>query len=311
MRRADGSSSGPVQLDAHGSIMASEKSSTPRLRMASCQRGSACTIASQDMNSSAMIGACTPGTGVEGQHGPVGQRDDGLVGGALGALVEHDVRLPRQRVVAGRPGQHRGLRRLVQRRRTRSGRSARAPARRAARRRRRAISSAVSGSSGWADGGDGGLLDGGHERLRGPRRSRSPRTARCCGVAVAVPRPRSTSASTMPGDEHGQHHPGQQLDERGVARRRPGRRGSRRAARRRRPSRRQPRTGATSVDHQRKPSRAGGQEVADDRHRDQRLHAEDAEHAQQRRPGAQLEQRALVARVVDHEGEAVERRPAR
>ena len=36
---------------------------TPRLRMASCQRGSACTISSQAMNSSAMIGACTPGIG--------------------------------------------------------------------------------------------------------------------------------------------------------------------------------------------------------------------------------------------------------
>jgi hypothetical protein len=29
--------------------------------MASCQRGSACTISSQAMNSSAMIGACTSG----------------------------------------------------------------------------------------------------------------------------------------------------------------------------------------------------------------------------------------------------------
>ena len=62
MRRADGSSSGPVQLDAHGSIIVSEKSVTPRLRIASCQRGSACTICSQAMNSSSMIGACTPGT---------------------------------------------------------------------------------------------------------------------------------------------------------------------------------------------------------------------------------------------------------
>ncbi len=65
MRRAAGSSSGPVQLDAHGSTIVSEKSSTPRLRMASCQRGSACTMASQDVNSSAMIGACTPATGVQ------------------------------------------------------------------------------------------------------------------------------------------------------------------------------------------------------------------------------------------------------
>ena len=65
MRRADGSSCGPVQLDAHGSTMAREKSSIPRLRMASCQRGSACTMASQDVNSSAMIGGCTPSTGVQ------------------------------------------------------------------------------------------------------------------------------------------------------------------------------------------------------------------------------------------------------
>jgi hypothetical protein len=64
MRRADGSSSGPVQLDAHGSIMVSSKSVIPRRRMASCQRGSAWTIFSQVMNSSSMIGACTPGTGV-------------------------------------------------------------------------------------------------------------------------------------------------------------------------------------------------------------------------------------------------------
>ncbi len=64
MRRADGSSSGPVQLDAHGSIIVSAKSVTPRRRIASCQRGSACTICSQEVNSSSMIGACTPGTGV-------------------------------------------------------------------------------------------------------------------------------------------------------------------------------------------------------------------------------------------------------
>ena len=62
MRRTAGSSSGPVQLDAHGSTIASEKSSTPRRRIASCQRGSATTTASHDTNSSAMIGACTPGT---------------------------------------------------------------------------------------------------------------------------------------------------------------------------------------------------------------------------------------------------------
>ena len=63
MRRSAASSSGPVQLDAHGSTIVREKSVTPRLRMASCQRGSACTISSQAMNSSAMIGACTPGIG--------------------------------------------------------------------------------------------------------------------------------------------------------------------------------------------------------------------------------------------------------
>ena len=63
MRRLAASSSGPVQLDAHGSTIVREKSVTPRLRMASCQRGSACTISSQAMNSSAMIGACTPRIG--------------------------------------------------------------------------------------------------------------------------------------------------------------------------------------------------------------------------------------------------------
>ena len=40
--------------------MHSEKSSMPRLRIASCQRGSLCTSSSQAMNSSPMIGACTP-----------------------------------------------------------------------------------------------------------------------------------------------------------------------------------------------------------------------------------------------------------
>ena len=62
IRLPEGSSSGPVQLDAHGSTIVSEKSVTPRRRIASCQRGSAWTIRSQAMNSSAMIGACTPST---------------------------------------------------------------------------------------------------------------------------------------------------------------------------------------------------------------------------------------------------------
>ena len=45
--------------------MVSEKSVTPRRRIASCQRGSACTIFSQALNSSSMIGACTPGTAAQ------------------------------------------------------------------------------------------------------------------------------------------------------------------------------------------------------------------------------------------------------
>ncbi len=42
--------------------MASEKSSTPRSRIASCQRGSSTTTCSQAMNSSDVIGGCTPAT---------------------------------------------------------------------------------------------------------------------------------------------------------------------------------------------------------------------------------------------------------
>ena len=43
MRRRAGSSSGPVWPDAQGSTMQRLRSVTPRLRMASCQRGSART----------------------------------------------------------------------------------------------------------------------------------------------------------------------------------------------------------------------------------------------------------------------------
>ena len=74
--------------------MVSEKSSTPRSRMASCQRGSACTIFSQDSNSSAIIGACTPSMASKDSDRLVGERDDRLVRDALAALVEHDVRFP-------------------------------------------------------------------------------------------------------------------------------------------------------------------------------------------------------------------------
>ena len=63
MRRFDGWSSGPVLLAGHGSTIASSKSSTPRLRIASCQRGSALTAASQSAISSSMNGGWTPSTG--------------------------------------------------------------------------------------------------------------------------------------------------------------------------------------------------------------------------------------------------------
>ena len=45
----------------HGSIMHSEKSVTPRLRIASCQRGSLRTTSSADRNSSNMIDGWMPG----------------------------------------------------------------------------------------------------------------------------------------------------------------------------------------------------------------------------------------------------------
>ncbi len=61
MRRAPGSSSGPVHDEAQGSIIARSNSVMPRRRMASCQRSSARTMSSVAKNSSAMTGACTPG----------------------------------------------------------------------------------------------------------------------------------------------------------------------------------------------------------------------------------------------------------
>ena len=50
--------------------MAREKSVTPRLRMASCQRGSARTAASHSKNSSKTIDGWTPGTGVHETTSP-------------------------------------------------------------------------------------------------------------------------------------------------------------------------------------------------------------------------------------------------
>ena len=161
MRRSAASSSGPVQLDAHGSTIVREKSVTPRLRMASCQRGSACTISSQAMNSSAMIGACTPGDRFPGHHRLVGERDHRLVRGALAPLVHDEVRLPRQRGAVGRPGQQLGLGRLLQRDEDepRAGSQVLPFAQQG---RRGGDLVARERFQGVGCGGDGRVLDGGH-----------------------------------------------------------------------------------------------------------------------------------------------------
>ena len=63
------------------------------------------------MNSSIMIGGCTPVDVLPGDDLAVRERDDRLVGRALAALVEHDERLARHRLAGAMHGR---LGRLVQ-----------------------------------------------------------------------------------------------------------------------------------------------------------------------------------------------------
>ncbi len=63
MRRRPGAQSVSKPV-AHGSSIASEKSSTPRLRTASCQRGSCRVTSSAAKNSSSMMLGWTPSIGV-------------------------------------------------------------------------------------------------------------------------------------------------------------------------------------------------------------------------------------------------------